>query len=146
MANADDLARGVVEQLSEDETLRGDLTDDGFNPLLEWATNSAIAYAKTLPQDAKADEAMQTYGGRLKGVIQSVVAAADAGKIGEVSELLDFQMADVTQTRQKLVALKLASDAADDNTIAITKVLADASKSPPPSLLHRLGLGSRPKK
>lgn len=145
MANADDLARGVVEQLSEDETLRGDLSDDGFNPLLEWAVNAATAYAKTLAQDVKAAEAMQNYAGRLKGVIQAVVAAADAGKIGEANELLDFQVVEATQSGQKLVALKLVADSADDNAVKIAKVLADALKSPRPSLLQRRGIGSNPK-
>ena len=126
MSNGEDLARGAVEQLSEDESLRGDLTDDGFSPLLQWASDAAIAYAKTLKPDQT--EQMQNYASRLKGVMQSVVVGADAGKIQNFDELLDFELSDKKIALEKLASLKLANDDSDDNAVKITKVLSESLK------------------
>lgn len=46
MSSARDAAREVVEQLLEDERLRGDLSDDGYGPLLDWATATLIGAAE----------------------------------------------------------------------------------------------------
>lgn len=57
MSNARDVARDVVEQLLDDERLRGELSDDGYGPLLDWATVTLIAAAEDAvalrPEDAK---------------------------------------------------------------------------------------------
>jgi nucleoside-diphosphate-sugar epimerase len=46
MAEVKVLAERAVGALLDDETLRGDLSDDGFNPLLDWATNALTAAAQ----------------------------------------------------------------------------------------------------
>src|SRR5947209_8360225 len=86
MAETEELARSAVERLSEDEALRGDLSDVGFGPLLEWAIAAARAYA---PKAGDAD-AMDKYTGRLRGVVQAAVNAAQAGKLEDPAALLDF--------------------------------------------------------
>ncbi len=130
MEDAESLAQSVAERLSEDEALRGDLTDEGFGPLLNWATEAAIAYASNLKSD-KPEEAMDTYGSRLKGVMQEVVAAADAGKIDNPAPLLDFEMAQPDAARQKLANLKLEASSPDANAIEITKILSEALSAAP---------------
>lgn len=126
MEDAQQLAQGAVEQLSEDESLRGDLTDDGFDPLLQWATNAAIAYATTLTNSSNADQAMQDYAAKLKAVIQAAVADAQAGSISDVAELTDFEATDKQQLQQQLAGLTLTSDVADDNATKIAEVLSAA--------------------
>lgn len=129
MEDAESLAQTAVERLSEDEALRGDLTDDGFGPLLNWAANAAIAYAQSLQSD-KPDEAMDAYAARLKGVMQEVVAAAKAGKIDDPAPLLDFQMNQPEVPKTKLTDLQLAEGEDDANAVKITEVLSDALNAP----------------
>lgn len=130
MEDAESLAQTAVERLSEDESLRGDLTDDGFGPLLEWAANAAIAYAQNLKSD-KPDEAMDVYASRLKKVMQEVVSSAQAGKIEDPAALLDFEMPAPQATRARIEALKLESGQADDNAIKISGALAEALTAAP---------------
>ncbi len=129
MADAESLAQPAVERLSEDETLRGDLTDDGFGPLLEWAANAAIAYATNLKSN-KPEEAMDAYAARLKGVIQAVVAAAEAGKIEDAAALLDFEAGGKATAQKELAGLGLKTGEADDNAVKIAGVLAKALTQP----------------
>ena len=48
MSAAESLAQGAVERLLENESLRGDLTDAGFAPIVDWATTTLIAAARGL--------------------------------------------------------------------------------------------------
>lgn len=52
------LAESLAERLAEDESVRGDLADDEFQPLLDWAMNRiqelAKAYAALPPRAAEA--------------------------------------------------------------------------------------------
>lgn len=132
MEDAESLAQGAVERLSEDESLRGDLTDDGFSPLLDWAANAAIAYAQNLKSD-KPDEAMDAYASRLKSVMQEAVADAQAGKLEDPAALLDFEMAQPEAARAKLATLKLEANKADDNAIKIAGLLSEALNAAPAS-------------
>ncbi len=56
MAAAEEWARGAVERLSEDEALRGDLSDQGFGPLLDWGVAAVQACAPRVT-DAQAEKA-----------------------------------------------------------------------------------------
>jgi hypothetical protein len=123
--NAESLAQQAAERLSEDEALRGNLTDDGFEPLLNWAVEAVIAYARTLESDTP-EEAMDAYATRIKGVIQEVVASAEAGKLDDPDALLNFELAQPKPLRKKLEHLKLKKDDPDANAIEITSILAEA--------------------
>jgi hypothetical protein len=129
MEDAESLAQGAVERLSEDESLRGDLTDEGFSPLLNWAANAAIAYAQNLQSD-KPEDAMDQYASRLKTVMQAVVADAQAGKIEDYAELLGFLSAPSPAAQARLQSLKLGQDA-DANAVEITNVLSELLNTPP---------------
>lgn len=125
--NADDLAKAIVEPLSEDEQVRGDLTDDGFGPLLQWAVDAATSYAeKALKANPHVTtDAMQPYAARLKNVLLEAVADADAAAIEDPKALLDFDHAPhVTITVFKDLAL--AKDDADGNAVKIAAVLEAA--------------------
>jgi hypothetical protein len=127
MGSAEDLAQSVVEQLSEDETLRGDeLTDEGFTPLFDWLTEAALAYARKLQTDPTDDPAaaMRDYGVRLKKVMQTAVATAEAGKVTDGAELLDFDVYNLAEAQLQLTKLPLSEKAAvDDNAVQIAQFL-----------------------
>jgi hypothetical protein len=126
MGSAEDLAQPIIEQLSEDETLRGDeLTDEGFIPLFDWLTEAALAYARKLQADPTDDSAaaMRDYGVRLKKVMQTAVATAETGKVADGAELLDFDVHNLAEAQLQLTNLPLSEGAVDDNAVKIAQFL-----------------------
>ncbi len=126
MAGTEDFARSAVERLSEDEALRGDLSDVGFGPLLDWAIAAAMAYT------ASDQSAMDKYADRLRGVVMAAVDVAEKGKMANPAELLDFDPANPATATEALKALKLDQDA-DENATMIAGVLQAALQKPPPA-------------
>ncbi len=127
MENPESLAQGAVERLSEDESLRGDLTDAGFGPLLEWAANAAIAFAGQISGNNPEAE-MDNYASRLKTLVQTVVEDAGAGKIEDPTPLLDFVTSDRNRVKDQLESLKLSPDP-DENAKKIAEVLNSGLKA-----------------
>lgn len=78
MATVERLAEAAVAALLEDETLRGDLTDAGFGPVIEWAAQVAVARARWWLQRPDPRAAMWDGVARLKDLVRGVVAAAEA--------------------------------------------------------------------
>ena len=78
MAEAEALAERAVGALLDDETLRGDLSDDGFGPLLEWAANALTAAARQVADapDAQAEARMEAAGVAVKETLAAAVQAA----------------------------------------------------------------------
>ncbi len=126
MAEKEDLARSAAERLSEDESLRGDLSDVGFGPLLDWGIAAAQAYNPK----AKDAAAMDTYTTRLRGVIQSAVETAQAGKLDDPAPLLDFETDHKDKLKADLTALKLGDDP-DANAQQIATALQAALTAAP---------------
>jgi hypothetical protein len=79
--DADAVAQTVAERLSEDESLRGDLTDDGFSPVLNWAIDLATTAATRLP-DADALSA------GIRGLVRGLVQAAESGDATPLKDAL----------------------------------------------------------
>ncbi len=78
MAEVKVLAERAVGALLDDETLRGDLSDDGFNPLLDWATNALTVAAQQVADalDAEAEARMAAAGAAVKETLAAAVQAA----------------------------------------------------------------------
>ncbi len=128
MADVNQLARSAVERLSEDESLRGELSDIGFGPLLDWAVAAVKAYAAK----AANSDAMDQYTGRVRGVVQAVVEVAQAGKLDDPVALLDFDPANRDKAQAALQALSLSDDP-DANAEQIATVLQAALTEAPAS-------------
>ena len=129
MADAAALAQGSVERLVENERLRGDLTDDGFNPLLTWATDALTAAAQGMvdaPDDAasaRMAEAEET----TKRLIGAVVHAAQEQSREAVRALMDDPaVAGHLRTRLRVIAngWRLGDDP-DANAIRLTGTLRE---------------------
>ena len=99
-------AKPAVERLSEDESLRGDLSDVGFGPLLDWAVAAVEAYA---PLAADSD-ALDAYTARIKGVVQAAVQAAQDSNLDDPQALLDFDPSDREKTLAALKAVTFGDD------------------------------------
>lgn len=127
MADAETLAQGAVERLVENETLRGDLSDVGFGPIVEWASNALIGAAQQAAADldeaaqARMDEAETA----TKRIVEEVVDAAQRHTRAEVLTLMN----DPTIARDLGARLRLAAngwrlgDDSDANAIRLIKAL-----------------------
>lgn len=120
-SNHEDLLKSAVERLSEDEALRGDLSDVGFGPLLDWAIAAAQAYSSKAPDAA----AMENYTDKLRNLVEAAVNVAQNGKLDDPSELLDFETGKKEKLAADLKALELGDDA-DANAEQLAKILQDA--------------------
>ena len=129
MADAAALAQGPVERLLENERLRGDLTDDGFNPLVTWATD-ALTFAAQGVTDAPDDAAtarMAEAEETTKRVIEEVVRAAQEHSREAVRALMDDPaIASHLRTRLRVIAngWRLGDDP-DANAIRLTGTLRE---------------------
>jgi hypothetical protein len=120
-AGHEDLLRTAVERLSEDEALRGDLSDVGFGPLLDWATAAAEAYSPKASNAA----AMEEYTDKLRKVVEAAVNVAQNARLDDPAELLDFETTKKDKVTQELKSLQLGSDA-DANAEQLAKALQAA--------------------
>lgn len=120
------LAQGAVERLLEDERLRGDLTDDGFNPLLTWAT-AALTSAAQGATDDTATARMAEAEATTKRLVGAVVRAAQEHSHAAIGELQnDPAVARDLRTRLRVIAngWRLGDDA-DANAIRLARTLAE---------------------
>jgi len=129
MAAAAALAQGAVERLLENERLRGDLTDDGFNPLIAWGTDALAEAAQgvtAVPDDtatARMAEAEET----TKRLIEAVVRAAQEHSREAVRALMDDPaIAGHPRTRLRVIAngWRLGDDP-DANAIRLAGTLRE---------------------
>lgn len=127
MADAESLAQSAVERLTEDEALRGDLTDAGFSPIIEWATNALLKAAQDAANqsDDTAQTQMDQAESNIKRLIGGVIEAAQQPGKDTVTMLMnDPTVASDSTTRQRLAAngWRLGADV-DANAQRLTKAL-----------------------
>jgi hypothetical protein len=127
MADAEALAQGAVERLLENESLRGDLTDTGYQPVSEWATNALMAAAQRAAQhpDEEAQARMDEAESAAKRLVQAVVQAAQQHTRDDVLALMN----DPAVARDLTSRLRIAAngwrlgDDADANAIRLIRAL-----------------------
>lgn len=128
MADAEALAQGAVERLIENEALRGDLlTDAGYAPISEWATEALIAAAREAAgrTDEEAQARMDEAEEAAKRIVRAVVRAAERHTRAEVATLIkDPTIARNIGARMRLVAhgWRLGDDV-DANAIRLIRAL-----------------------
>lgn len=131
MADAMALAQGAVEALLDDEALRGDLSDDGFGPLVEWGTNALKAAAEEIVQSPDAEDEtaaearMAAAGAAVKGVIAAAVQAAQGQTHDDLEALLrepPLERNLLARTRVAMVGMRLGDDP-DVNAARIARAL-----------------------
>lgn len=128
MGDAETLARGAVEALLDDEALRGDLSDEGFGPLLDWGVGTLTALARELaraPDGATARARLAAAGKAVKGVIAAAVTAAQGGTPEDLRALLrEAPLARDPAARARVAAIGLRlSDDADINAARLARAL-----------------------
>ncbi|HEX5501917.1 MAG TPA: hypothetical protein VFW96_04810 [Thermomicrobiales bacterium] len=127
MADAEALAQGAAERLLEDETLRGDLTDEGYGPLLDWATNAITAAAERVATAPDAERRMADAGAAVKATLQAAVQAAQGHARADSRALVRDPLVargPFTRARVAAVAYRLGADA-DRNAIRLARALRE---------------------
>ncbi len=131
----DDLANAAIEQLAEDESLRGDLTDDGFGPLQAWAFAQLQRVAKSAARHRNPQAAMDGFVRQTRDFVRDAVQAAENGALGDLTDEVRTRIVlagEVPQVQAALRALTLGKDA-DANAQAIAGVLTSTRPQPPAS-------------
>lgn len=82
----DDLANPAIERLAEDEALRGDLTDDEFLPLQNWAFARLQRIAREAAHHPDPQAAMDGYTAQIRAFVQAAVQAAENGDLGDLPD------------------------------------------------------------
>jgi hypothetical protein len=118
----------IVEALLSDERLRGDLTDEAFKPLLDWA----IATAGRCARDALITPDPGAHAAACQTVLRQLLVAASrmaaGGKRGELARLVGpplFASATAEAVRSRLTVLSPTSDP-EANARTIVSVLSAA--------------------
>lgn len=129
MADAESLAQSAAELLMDDESLRGDLTDVGYGPVLDWATNALSDAAERIAKlpDTEAQAKMDAASDQVKQLIQAVVQAAEQHTRADVLALFnDPLLAHNFRARTRVMArgVRLGADA-DDNAVQLARALRD---------------------
>jgi hypothetical protein len=129
MADAGSLAQGAAELLMDDESLRGDLTDIGYGPVLNWATDALTAAAEryvALP-DTEAQAKMDAASGQVKQLLKAVVQTAEQHTRADVLALFkDPLLARNFRARARVIVcgVRLGADI-DDNAVRLVHALRD---------------------
>jgi len=93
------MARRLFEAVAEDERLRGDLTDEGYAPLLEWCARRAAQLASANPAPRPSPARGEGPGGgwpaadfeslaaALRATLAAIVRAAERGDAADLAEI-----------------------------------------------------------
>ncbi len=125
-ASPDDLANPAIERLAEDEALRGDLTDDGYLPLQNWAFARLQRIAHEAAHHPDPQAAMDGYAAQIRAFVQAAVRAAESGALGDLPAQVKPRVVlqnDVPAVVAALRQITFSKDA-DANAQAIAKAVA----------------------
>jgi hypothetical protein len=131
----DNLANGAIERLTEDETLRGDLTDDGYQPLQDWAVARLQRIAHEAAHHPDPQAAMDGFTEQIRGFVRAVVQAAQDGALDDLPEQVKPRVVlqkDVHATVEVLKKIAFTSDA-DANAKAIAAAIPSSTSKENPA-------------
>jgi len=124
-APPDDLANPAIERLAEDEALRGDLTDDGFMPLQNWAFARLQHIAHETAHHPDPQAAMDGSASQIRAFVRAAVQAAEHGDLGDLPDQIKPRIVlakDVPAVVDALHHITFTKDA-DANAQAIATAL-----------------------
>jgi hypothetical protein len=123
--DTDEVTRLVVERLSEDEMLRGNLTDRGFAPVLAFVTSMVPAATRAASSSTGGDvEEAVSHGAR--GLVRAIVTAAESGEVQTLAEQLGppiFSADAVERARRSITTSLPTTSSPDERAIAIVAAL-----------------------
>lgn len=130
-AAIEELARPAVERFVEDESLRGDLTDASFGPVVAWISDLLLAAAGRAAGRPDSGDVMEQCASQARALGRSIGASAATGDLAEVREALEPPLLTPDETRRAADALsRLRLTAADPDERARTIVATLAALVP----------------
>ena len=128
----DDLANAAIERLAEDESLRGDLTDDGYLPLQNWAFARLQRIAHEAAHHPDPQAAMDGYTSQIRAFVQAAVQAAENKDLGDLADQVKPHVVLAKDVPTVTAALRHVTftDDADANAQAIAAALAPEGSAP----------------
>jgi hypothetical protein len=129
-ASPDDLANMAIERLAEDERLRGDLTDDGYQPLQDWAVARLQRVAHEASHHPDAQAAMDGFAAQIRDFVLAAVQSAEDGALGDLPGQVRPRVVlrkDVPHVVDALRRITFTDDA-DANAKAIAAALSNPSQ------------------
>jgi hypothetical protein len=126
----DDLANAAIERLAEDEALRGDLTDDGFLPLQNWAFARLQRIAHEAAHHPDPQAAMDGHTSQIRSFVQAAVQAAESKDLGDLTDQVKPRIVLAKDVSTVVDALRRIAfiDDADANAKAIAAALAPSAE------------------
>lgn len=126
----DDLANAAIERLAEDEALRGDLTDDGYAPLQNWAFARLQRIAREAVHHPDPRAAMDGYTAQIRAFVQAAVQAAENKNLGDLPGQVKPRVVLAKDVPTVTAALRKVTftDDADANAQAIAAALLGSAK------------------
>jgi hypothetical protein len=109
----------IAERILDDESLRRGLTDDAFQPLLDWAMGRLNRGDRSVPN-------LDAFGAQLRSVLQAASAAASSRDLRPLQSLVKtpvFSRRESAQINSALSHLTL-TDNPDSNGSKIANALA----------------------
>lgn len=121
----DDLANPAIERLAEDESLRGELTDDGFTPLQNWAFARLQRIAHEAAHHPDPQAAMDGYTAQIRAFVQAAVQSAENKSLGDLPDQVKPRVVLAKDVPAVVNALRQIAftDDADANAQAIAAAL-----------------------
>jgi hypothetical protein len=128
----DVLANAAIERLAEDESLRGDLTDDGYLPLQNWAIARLQQIAHEAAHHPDPQAAMDGYTAQIRAFVQAAVQAAENKSLGDLADQVKPRVVLAKDIPTITAALRHVTftDDADANAQAIAAALATEGSAP----------------
>ena len=123
------IARLVSERLAEDERLRGDLTDDGFGPVLKLVSSLVPTAAERTTVDPHVTNAEDAVSHGARTLTRAIVDAATTGDAAALTEFLTEPMLPAPaaeRARGALADLPPLPDSADERAILLVDTLRKA--------------------
>jgi hypothetical protein len=122
----DDLANAAIERMAEDESLRGDLTDDGYLPLQNWAFARLQKIAHEAAHHPDPQAAMDGYTSQIRAFVQAAVQVAENKDLGDLADQVKPRVVLAKDVPTVTAALQHVAftDNADTNAQAIAAALA----------------------
>jgi len=128
-AKDDEISRQVIERLAEDESLRGELTDDAFKPILDWVMSLIPSAAHRAAPEPDPDEAAERLSDAARQTVRTLVRAVSGGETSSLRDqlqppLLTADEADLA--RQAVPSYRLPGSSATERARALIAALKSA--------------------
>ncbi len=129
--SAESISRLVVERLSEDEALRGDLTDRGFGPVLSFVSSLIPSAARRAVEQTETGDPDDDLSRSARAFTRAIVRTAVSGDPSAISNSMSaplFHPDEITRVAQALTRDIDLGTTPDERALRIVEALRQATR------------------